>query len=109
MAQFKEILDNLDADTMLSIFMRTLPKENNEDLRRFINTNQKVNALFSCLEEKKIKEIAEAAGVPIVENKPLARALFNLCEIGSYVPAQLYRAVAEVLAYVYRLKREKVS
>jgi len=59
MAEFKEILDNLDADTMLSIFMRTLPKENNEDLRRFINTNQKVNALFSCLEEKKIKEIAD--------------------------------------------------
>ena len=59
MAKFKEILDNLDEDTMLSIFMRTLPKENNEDLRRFINTNQKVNAMFSCLEEKKIKEITD--------------------------------------------------
>lgn len=58
---------------------------------------------------EKIKEIAEAAGVPIVENRPLARALFNLCEIGSYVPAKLYRAVAEVLAYVYRLRGEKVS
>jgi len=59
MAEFKEILDNLDADTMLSILMRQLPKENNEDLRRFINTNQKVNALFSCLEENKIREIAD--------------------------------------------------
>jgi flagellar biosynthetic protein FlhB len=56
---------------------------------------------------EKIKEIAAEAGVPIVENRSLARALFNLCEIGSYVPAALYRAVAEVLAYVYRLKGVK--
>jgi flagellar biosynthetic protein FlhB len=57
---------------------------------------------------EKIKEIAREAGVPIVENKPLARALFNMCEIGSYVPNELFRAVAEVLAYVYRLKGQKV-
>jgi flagellar biosynthetic protein FlhB len=57
---------------------------------------------------EKIKEIAHEAGVPVVENRPLARALFNLCEIGSYVPAKLYRAVAEVLAYVYRQKEEMV-
>jgi flagellar biosynthetic protein FlhB len=53
---------------------------------------------------ERIKEIGREAGVPIVENKPLARALFSMCEVGSYVPAKLYRAVAEVLAYVYRLK-----
>ena len=57
---------------------------------------------------ERIKEIAVEAGVPIVENRPLARALNNMCEIGSYVPATLYRAVAEVLAYVYRLKGAKV-
>jgi flagellar biosynthetic protein FlhB len=57
---------------------------------------------------EKIKEIAKAAGVPVVENQPLARALFNMCEVGSYVPAKLYRAVAEVLAYVYRLKGARV-
>jgi len=57
---------------------------------------------------EKIKEIAREAGVPIVENKPLARALFNMCEIGSLVPGELYRAVAEILAYVYRLKGEMV-
>jgi len=57
---------------------------------------------------EKIKEIATEANVPIVENKPLARSLFSMCEVGSYVPSQLYRAVAEVLAYVYRLKSEKV-
>ncbi|MCX6828818.1 MAG: flagellar biosynthesis protein FlhB [candidate division Zixibacteria bacterium] len=53
---------------------------------------------------EKIKEIAREAEVPVVENPPLARALFSMCEVGSYVPAKLYRAVAEVLAYVYRLK-----
>lgn len=57
----------------------------------------------------KIKEIAKAAGVPIVENRPLARALFSMCDIGSYVPAKLYRAVAEVLAYVYRQKGIEVE
>ncbi|MFH2036181.1 MAG: flagellar biosynthesis protein FlhB [Candidatus Zixiibacteriota bacterium] len=57
---------------------------------------------------EKIKEVARAAGVPIVENKPLARALFSLCDIGSTIPGKLYKAVAEVLAYVYRLKGEKV-
>jgi len=61
------------------------------------------------LTAEKIKEIARENDVPVVENKPLARALFNLCEIGSYVPGKLYRAVAEVLAYVYRLKQESVA
>jgi flagellar biosynthetic protein FlhB len=58
---------------------------------------------------ERIKEIATESNVPILENKPLARALFNMCEVGSYVPAQLYRAVAEVLAYIYRLKNERVN
>ena len=58
---------------------------------------------------QKIKEIAREADVPVVENKPLARALFNMCEVGSYVPGKLYRAVAEVLAYVYRLKQESMA
>ncbi len=51
-----------------------------------------------------IRKIAEEAGIPIVENKPLAQALFKTVEIGMQVPANLYRAVAEVLAYVYGLK-----
>lgn len=53
---------------------------------------------------EKIKEIAREHQVPIVENKPLAQALHKMVEIGEYIPAELYRAVAEVLAYVYRLK-----
>lgn len=59
MAQFKEILDILDANTMLNIFQRELSEENNEDLRDFINRNQRVNVLFGCLEEKKLKEITD--------------------------------------------------
>ncbi len=52
----------------------------------------------------RIREIAEENQIPIVEEKPLAQALFKMVEIGDYIPAELYRAVAEVLAYVYRLK-----
>ena len=53
---------------------------------------------------QKIKQIAYDNDVPVIEDKPLARALFKMCDVGQTVPAQLYRAVAEVLAYVYRLK-----
>lgn len=51
-----------------------------------------------------IKKIALEAGIPVVENKPLAQALFKTVEIGMQVPGHLYRMVAEVLAYVYSLK-----
>ncbi len=52
----------------------------------------------------RIREIAKENGVMIMENKPLARALFAQAEIGDTVPADLFQAVAEVLAYVYKLK-----
>jgi flagellar biosynthetic protein FlhB len=52
----------------------------------------------------KIKEMARSHGVPIVENKPLARTLFRDIEIGHFIPPELYKAVAQVLSYVYRLK-----
>jgi flagellar biosynthetic protein FlhB len=52
----------------------------------------------------RIREIAAENDVPLVENKPLAQALYRMVELGDYIPAELYRAVAEVLAYVYRLK-----
>lgn len=53
---------------------------------------------------ERIREIATKHDIPIVEQKPLARALFKNVEIDHYIPADLYHAVAEVLAYVYRLK-----
>lgn len=52
----------------------------------------------------RIRQIAKEAGVEIVENAPLARALFKAADIGEMVPGEFYKAVAEVLAYVYRLK-----
>jgi flagellar biosynthetic protein FlhB len=58
---------------------------------------------------EKIKEIARKHGVPIVENKPLARTLYQAVEIGMEIPANLYKAVAEVLAYVYRLKHPETA
>jgi flagellar biosynthetic protein FlhB len=54
---------------------------------------------------KKIIEIAKENNIVIVENKPLARLLFSKAEIGTTIPGDLYQAVAEVLAYVYRLKK----
>lgn len=55
----------------------------------------------------KIKEIATANEVAIVENKPLAQALFKTVEIGESIPAKLFQAVAEVLAFVYKLRQQK--
>ncbi len=52
----------------------------------------------------RIREIAEKHGVPTVENPPLAQALFKAVDIEQEIPADLYPAVAEVLAFVYRLK-----
>lgn len=51
-----------------------------------------------------IRKIAKKARVPIIENKPLARSLYRQVEIGKPIPESLFQAVAEVLAYVYRLK-----
>lgn len=53
---------------------------------------------------ERIREVAEAAHIPIVEQRPLARALFQTVDIGDDIPVGLYRAVAEILAYVYHLK-----
>ena len=53
----------------------------------------------------KIREVAEAHDVPIVENPPLARALYATVELGDDVPPEHYQAVAEVIGYVMRLKR----
>jgi flagellar biosynthetic protein FlhB len=52
----------------------------------------------------KIREIARENGIPVLERKPLARALYGSVEIGAIIPRELFKAVAEVLAYVYRLK-----
>jgi len=57
----------------------------------------------------RIRELAKEYDLVIMENKPLARALYAQVEIGQGIPADLYKAVAEVLAFVYRLKKKKRS
>lgn len=58
---------------------------------------------------ERIKAIAAEAGVPVVENKPVARALHKAAKVGSVIPLELYMAVAEILAYVYRTRAERGS
>lgn len=58
---------------------------------------------------EKIKEIARENDVQIIENKVLARSLFKFVEIGMEIPETLYKAVAEMLAYVYGLKNKKAN
>ncbi len=53
---------------------------------------------------QRIKDIAKESKVPVVENKPLAQALYKVVEVGQVIPLEFYKAVAEVLSYVYRLK-----
>ncbi len=63
----------------------------------------KVVAKGTRLNALQIREIAQQHQVPIIENIPLARMMFKYCPVGGEVPAQLYAAVAEVLAWVYRV------
>ncbi len=56
----------------------------------------------------KIREIAGKHNIPIVENKPLAQNLYKL-ELGDEIPPQFYQAVAEILAYVYGLKKKRIN
>lgn len=63
----------------------------------------KIVAKGTRLNALKIKEIAKIHQIPILENKPLARMMFKYGKVGGEIPAQLYSAVAEVLAWVYRV------
>lgn len=51
---------------------------------------------------KKIREIANEHEIPIVENKKLARTMFEIVEVGDFIPQDLYQPVAEILAYIYQ-------
>jgi flagellar biosynthetic protein FlhB len=54
---------------------------------------------------ERIKVMAQDHAIPLVENKPLAQQLFKIVDIGETIPEALYKAVAEILAYVYRLEK----
>ena len=56
---------------------------------------------------KKIIDIAREHGVPVIENPPVARALFKLVDLNQQIPPELYKAVAEILLFVYNLKNKQ--
>lgn len=58
---------------------------------------------------QRIKEIAREHGIPIVEDKPLAQAMYKAVKLGGIIPDNLFQAVAEVLAYVYGLKKRPAA
>ena len=58
---------------------------------------------------KRIREIANEHGVPIMENPPLARTLYAKVELDQSIPPNLYAAVAQVIAFVYKLKRKTIA
>lgn len=58
---------------------------------------------------ERMKEVARENDVPVVENPPVARAVFASVEIGDFIPEKLFKPVAEILAYIYKLKGRKVN
>ena len=58
---------------------------------------------------KKIIDIAKEHNVPVIENPPVARALFRMVDINMPIPPELYKAVAEILMFVYKMKNKKPS
>ena len=83
--------------THVAVALRYLPEESAAPV---------VVAKGQRLIAEKIKDLARLAGVPLVENKPLARALFKAVRIGDEIPEELFKAVAEVLAFVFQLRRK---
>jgi flagellar biosynthetic protein FlhB len=86
--------------TYIAIAIRYEPKE---------MQTPKVIAKGKRLLAERIKQLAMEANIPIVEDKPLARAMYDKVEVGEDVPVEFFTAVAEVLAYVYRLKNRKAA
>ena len=56
---------------------------------------------------ERIKDAARNSSVPIIENKPLAQTIYKTIEVGEEIPPKLYQAVAEILAYVYKLNEDR--
>ncbi len=58
---------------------------------------------------QRMKEVAKESDIPIIENKPLARTLYKVCKVGQEIPESLYKAVSEVIRYVFLLKGRKIT
>jgi flagellar biosynthetic protein FlhB len=84
--------------TRLAVALQYNPKE---------ATAPKVIAKGQRLIAEKIIALAKEKDIPVVENKPLARMLFKMVEIGQIIPVALYQAIAGVLAYLHRIGKAK--
>ena len=69
----------------------------------------KVVAMGKNFMALRIRELAKQHLIPIIENPPLAQALYKNCQVGQEIPANLYKAVAEVLAYVFKILNLKAN
>ena len=76
------------------------------DLQRLLLQEDFFVALGERKIAQRIKELAFQHGVPVIENKPLARAMIKVAKVGTMIPVEMYLAVAEVLAFVMR-QRER--
>ena len=83
------------------------PRPPTSTFPRFKRLQLQIIAKGAGLIAERIKDIARDNDVPLIEHKPLAQTLFKVVEIGGFIPANLYRAVAEILAYVYGLRAGK--
>jgi len=72
-----------------------------------VNDSPVVVAKGARLMAARIKEIAYASSVPVVEHKPMARALYEAVEVGEVIPERLYKGVAEILAYVWEANQRR--
>ena len=86
--------------TFMAIALRYEPAENDAPV---------VLAKGKRMIAEKIRQIAIENSIPIIEDKPLARAMYDKIEIGFPIPAEFFTAVAEIMAYVYRLKHRKAA
>jgi flagellar biosynthetic protein FlhB len=86
--------------THLAIAMRYEPKEMPAPV---------VVAKGKNLIAEQIKKLAREARVPIVEDKPLARAMYDKVEPGDQIPMEFFTAVAEILAYIYKMKDRRAA
>jgi flagellar biosynthetic protein FlhB len=68
-----------------------------------------VTAKGADLVAKRIRDIAREHNVPIMENPPLARTLYEKVDLDQPIPPNLYAAVAQVIAFVYKLKRKTIA
>ncbi|MCX5749088.1 MAG: flagellar biosynthesis protein FlhB [Candidatus Saganbacteria bacterium] len=58
---------------------------------------------------EEIKKIAESNNIPVIENEPLARSIFNSTKVGQEISSEIYQAVAEILAFVYKIKKNRLN